>query len=238
MTDPTGDDSAPDPITDEDMLPVGTDLDAALAADAPTLDQTVAATLAELTSATPVDGGAPPLDMESLARLKRYKAAQTRYRAMDKALGPVIAELEAEIVENVMPHRAPDGRWSATVEDKQGYLETTLWPRRRVDEDTGDPYDTETLVAALDADGITNVVARQVNAQTMAAWLRELVSDWEARCGEDGVRNVRGELVDAFGNALTDEEATDPTAPELALPPKVRAVVEVSARLKIKFRSR
>lgn len=233
MTGPTSDDPS---IDDSDTTPL--DVTAELDADATTLEEAVPDVIAALTADVVGDDSAPPLDMAALHQLNKLKAARTRYKRMYDALGPVVAELEAEVVENVMPHRAPDGRWSTTVGDKTGYLSSMIWPKRQVDESTGDPFTTDDLIDALNADQHGHLVARQVNGQSLAAWVRELVDGWAGQHGEDGARNGRGELVDAFGNVLTEEESYDPTAPELGLPPHVRKIISLSTALKISFRAR
>jgi hypothetical protein len=194
--------------------------------------------LGALTAPTEQTSGVPTLNMEALTRLKELKASKERYERMAKALTPVIADLETAVIDNVMPHRAPDGRWSTTVGDKTGYLSTQLWPARRTNEETGEKFGTDDLANALRADGVDFLISESVHGQRLAGWMREQVEAWEARCGEDGVRNERGELVDHYGNALTAEEAADPTAPELALPPKVRAILAISTDMKISFRAR
>lgn len=194
--------------------------------------------LGALTAETEQTPGMPTLNMAALHRLNELKASQKRYESMAKALTGPIEELEQAVIENVLPHRAPDGRWSTTVGDKTGYLATTLWPARRTNEETGEKFATDDLADALRADGVEFLISESVHGQRLAGWLREQVDAWEARCGEDGVRNERGELVDHYGNALTADEAIDPTAPELALPPKVRKVLAISTDMKIVFRAR
>jgi hypothetical protein len=202
------------------------------------LERSVTDVVAELIAPTPEDLSAPPLDMSGLRQLARLKTARARYKAMYDALKPVIEALEAELVDNVLPHRAPDGRWQATVGDRTGYLNTTYWPKRNVDESTGDPYSTQDLVKALRADSVDFLVADAVHGARLAAWVRERLAAWEQMGGEDGVRNSRGELVDADGEVLTSEEALDPTAPELALPRHVRKIISITADMKIAFRAR
>jgi hypothetical protein len=243
LTDPTFDPSSEppaafDPAEIQNEITAALDAAAGAQGDDELHERSVADVIAELTADVEPDVAAPPLDMAGLRKLAKLKAAKTRYEAMAKALGDVIGHLETELVDNVLPHRGADGRWATTVGDQTGYLATTLWPKRRTDEDTGKAFETVDLVKAMRADGLDYLVADAVHGQTLAAWMRERVARWEAEVSESGKRNSRGELVDLDGAVLTRDEAIDPTDPDLALPAHVRRVLTVTAQMKIAFRQR
>jgi hypothetical protein len=227
------DSAGPTDVADDSLVVGIFDPDQA-EAEAADLDDTVARLLAD----TPEDTSVPPLDMAGLAKLQRLKAAKARYEAMAKTLGKAIDAMEVELVDNVLPHRSTDGRWSATVGDHTGYLNTRLWPKRRTDESTGEPYTTEDLVSALRADAVDSLIAQSVNGQTLAAWLRERVERWDQVVSESGYRNECGELTDLDGQVLDKIEAADPTDPDLALPRHVRKILTVTAQMKISYRQR
>lgn len=199
---------------------------------------TLTGELAELTADTPTEPLAPPLDMDALHRLRRLDRTIRLHKSAAEGLAPQKAELEAKVVDMVLPHTSPDGHWSTTVGGDTGYLSRTLWPKRLTNEETGEPYETDELADALRESGHGRLVSQQVHGQRLAAWVRERVAAWEALVGEEGYRNADGKLADADGVALSGSELDDPTATELALPAAVRRIIGVSPKMTIGFRAR
>lgn len=245
----------PDDVDDND--PEGFDeqlVAAAVAVDEIDPDAPLPAVADELERLLAEGPPRPTLDVAGLKRLRRLREQKKLYDAMSRALTGPIEELNDKLFEHILDVDDEvnlSKGWSATVGDATAYTQVKDYPayRRRdeldgegtVDgEGTGEAYQQSDLVAALltcDAEQFRALVRQSVHSGQWNAMVQNAVRAWRDRISESGPPvDAQGRHVDAFGNVLTAEEADDPTADELALPPAVRAIVKVSPRVNILFR--
>lgn len=168
------------------------------------------------------------VDRDELAELHRWQKERARHKASYDALGKTVATRTAEMLA-----RRIERGWDilpATVSylgDKlQPFISGTLYPKFRVDPETGDKYGRPDVVPALREAGLDHLIRQDYDATAFAAHVRKAVESWQAQAGETGVTNDDGALVDAYGYVLTEVEQEDPTADVLALHPAIREFVE------------
>lgn len=196
----------------------------------------------------------PALDVDGLRRLRRLREQKKLYDAMSRALTGPIQELNDKLVEHVLDVDDEidlSKGWSATVGDATGYIQVKDYPayrhRDELDgegsldgEGTGKPFEQSDLIAALltcEDESFRGLVRQSVHGGQWNAMVQGAVRAWRDRISESGPpRDEQGRFVDAFGNVLTEEEAAEPEADELALPPAVREIVKVSPKINILFR--
>jgi hypothetical protein len=169
--------------------------------------------------------------LESAQRRKREAAAKV------KSLAKPIAEITTRLLD-YRAEKQLDG--FPELADDLGtplypHTRDTIWPKYRVDADTEEPSTTEEVIEALRACGYGEIITERWDSDAYTKLVRDRVKAWRQRCGEHGLTNVDGELVDHDGSPLTEDEAQDPTHDRLALPRVLRAVVEPVELTEIRF---
>lgn len=168
------------------------------------------------------------VDRDELTELHTWQRERARHKAAYDALGKDCAKRTAELLE-----RRIERGWEtlpATVsglgEPVQAFIRGTLYPKFRVDPETGDKFTRTDVVPALQAAGLHHLLRTDYDGEAFAAHVRKAVTDWRAEAGETGVTDAEGRMVDAYGYPLTEAEAHDPTADALALHPEIREFIE------------
>lgn len=169
-------------------------------------------------------------DRDQLAELHRWMRERREAKARYDALAGPIRERTRELLER----RVERDWWPTmptTVSDQgeplRPYVKATLWPKFRVDPDTGERYSRHDVAPALEAAGLAYLVTSSYDATAFATAIREQVRSWRARVSETPATNTTGEPVDAYGAVLTAAEREDPTADELGVHPALRDFVTV-----------
>jgi hypothetical protein len=198
--------------------------------------------LAELTTPDAVDQ-TPGLNISLIRQLAQLRAKKKIYEEQAKALNGPIDELNRRVVEHIAEATDADlrAKWNMTVDGDTAYSKVVDYPAYlKIDPDAEDKYGSAHLVdvAARSANPeLFGLVKRAINGNQWNALVNGWVAAWRSRCDETGgPTDEQGRPLDHWGNLLTAEEAEDPTAPELALPPEVRAIVGISTKTDILFR--
>lgn len=195
---------------------------------------------------TPDDGELTDAEKAKIVQLDRMKRAKAEHEASAKGLAGPISALEAELIELAAEKQLYDKRGRITlpdVEDGHGfelhpYDQQQVWPKYRIDPETDQPYKPEDVVEALRAAGLEHLIVEKTEQYAYPGYVRDQVKAWRQRAGQGGVRDEQGRHLDAHGNVLIGDEAADPTADILALPPKLRAVIEPSTVTSLRFSRR
>lgn len=123
-----------------------------------------------LRAPAPDDDSEHPLDMDKIRRYREIYDAEKAADAEADALKEERIELEKELVAMF----AENGLQNLNVDGRTVFLHRTVFAQRK-------PGATaEDVVAALVADGAGDLVKRNVNANTLSAWVRELTEDDDA----------------------------------------------------------
>ncbi len=168
------------------------------------------------------------VDRDELTELHTWQKERSRHKRGYDALGKDCAKRTLELLE-----RRIERGWEtlpATVsllgEPIQAFIRGTLYPKFRVDPETGDKYGRTDVIPALRAAGLDHLIVESYDADAFADHVRTAVTNWRAEAGETGVTDADGRLLDAGGHPLTEAEAQDPTADALALHHAIREYVE------------
>lgn len=214
-----------------------------LVAPAPAADPADA--LADLL-VSPDTGELTQAEKNKLVELDRWKRAKTNHETAAKVLARDIAKREAELIELAVEKQLYDAKGRLAlpdVEDGQGFElhpfdRTMIWPKYRIDPETDQPYGPEDVVEALRACDLGHLIVEKTEQYAYPGYIRERVKMWEQRCGQAGIRDADGIYLDLDGEPISLEEARDPIANHLALPAKLRAIVEPSPSTTIQFTRR
>lgn len=107
-------------------------------------------------------------DMDT-TRLKEFAALETARRELETRL-KAVEERIAALKPGLINMFACDGIQNVTLNGLVVYLRRDLWAR-------ADHSDPDRLAAAFEAAGIGWMLKRQVNGQTLSAWIREQEAD-------------------------------------------------------------
>lgn len=218
--------------------PEGAPISNQLVPDGPVVDE-----LGELLADEPAPA-TTGLRLELFRELAALRAKKTLYETMAKALGGDIARVNAELVAHIAETTDADlrNKWNLTVDNATAYTKVADYPKYRHPLDAAEPYSMADLLPRLrecQHAGFAELVKETVNGSSWNAAIRRLVEEWRARVDETGAPlNADGQPVDAFGEVLTEAEAAEPTADELALPREIREVVSVSTTIDVMFRQK
>lgn len=119
----------------------------------------------------PDDAGAAGIPLDKLRRYRQLRDAAAASEAEAKALKDEANLLEAELIEAF----TEAGTQSVNIDGKTIYLHRSTFAQRKPG------VTAEDVKAALKASGAGELVLETVNAQTLSAWVRELVE-----AAEDG----------------------------------------------------
>lgn len=181
-----------------------------------------------------------------LVELDAWKRAKANHETAAKALGRDIEQRTTKFMELIAERQMYDAKgnpYLPDVSDGKGFelhpfFISQIWPKYREDPETDQPYQQEDLIEVLRAVGLDHLIVERTAQHAWPGYIREAVKAWRQRVGQSGVTNEAGEYVDAFGNVLTGEEAADPLADILALPPLLRSVIEPTVQHQLRFSRR
>lgn len=105
------------------------------------------------------------VDNDTIRRLDKLLGEKKELAAMVKENKEAIELLSEALVEAF----TADGTDGVTVDGRRAYLHTELWPVRR------EGMTAEHVIAALRADGLGDLVTENVNANTLASTVRQIV---------------------------------------------------------------
>lgn len=187
-----------------------------------------------------------PDDRAALVRLDTWKRAKARHKKAYEALGKDIEREETRLIELAVELGLIDERGRiafGSLDDGQGFNlnpfeRRTIWPKFREDPDTDQPYRRDQLIEVLRDLGLKHLIVETTEQYAWPGYVRERVKAWRKRAGQNGVTDDQGRFLDYDGEVLSAEEARDPVADILALPAKLRAVIEPVDKIELQFTRR
>jgi hypothetical protein len=207
---------------------------------APPETSTPADTLSGLLPHVPLNSDYTDEQRDLLVRHARAKRRKAEAEAQAKGLRRDIAEMLERIIEMKAELAIATGEWEAVPDtdvagfELRPYERRMIWPKYRDNPDTDTPYEMADVVVALQECGYGDLIVTKPDSDAYTALVRRLVKSWRTMAGKAG-RRIDGVLVDAFDTPLTPDEAIDPTADILGLPPALRAVIEPTETLDVLY---
>lgn len=201
----------------------------------------LAALLAETTEGNPA---LTPKQRAMIIHLDRARQTRLDYERKMKALGPIITELQRDLIALIPELELDFMQPFGPEDDGQGtlvkpYMKRPVWPAYRENPETGEKFKLADLIDALSTDdGTQHLVEVKVNHNGWTGYVRKRVEAWRDKCGGpagDGVTNADGQFVDHDGVALDLHEVADPCDDALALPAFLRKLIAPAEMLEIHF---
>lgn len=178
-------------------------------------------------------------DARLFVELRRWQRRKAESKAETESMGKAISKRTAELLE-LRLEREWIPKLPANIVGEDGELlspftRSSIYPKFRDDPETGKQYTRGDLVRVLHDAELAHLIEPNYDADKFAAVIRDQVKAWRHQISETSAVNAAGDLIDAFGNVLTAEEAEDPTADALGVHPALRPFVEPVTAEEIRF---